>query len=205
MNDKIIALKDYKKHSKFNKNRKMFFLLIVFATAVGLISWHFFVENVENSEVAIPASRNIDYSQEMPKAMSAAQIANKFENAHGKPILLYIYTTWCKTCFKTFPVINEIAREFQNTELEIITLAIDRDMTDFQLKNHLQKYGQIYFEPQFLAFKDGFISLLQNKGISYNGRIPFTVLISRGGEVVVKFSGSKSKNYLRNRIIKELY
>lgn len=205
MENKIITLKDYKKHSKFNKNSKMFFLLIVLATAAGLICWHFFVENVENTEITIPSSRNIDYSVNESKPMTTAQVANQFENAQGKPILLYIYTTWCKTCVRNFPAINEVAREFQNTDLEVITLAIDRDMTGPQLRSHLQKYGEIYFEPQYLAFKDGFMNLLQNKGITYNGRIPFTALVSRNGEVVTKFSGTKSKNYLRKKIIKELF
>jgi thiol-disulfide isomerase/thioredoxin len=205
METKIITLKDYKRHLKFNKNKKMFFLVIVLATAIGLISWHFLVENMENMEITIPESRNIDFSHKEPEAMTTAQISNILENAQGKPLLLYIYTTWCKTCVKNFPIINEIAREFQNTELEVLTLAIDRDMTKAQLKNHLQRYGSIYFEPQFLAFKDGFMDLMKNKGISYNGRIPFTVLIAKNGDVITKFSGSKSKNYLRNKIIKELY
>ena len=46
---------------------------------------------------------------------------------------------------------------------------------------------------------------LKQKQINYEGRIPFTVLIARDGKVVVKYVGVKNKNYLRNKIVRELY
>lgn len=202
INEKIIHLKKYQKPQK---DSKMFFLIIFIAAFVGLASWHYFVENVASVDVKIPQSQNITFNENAPLSMTTAQVANQFEKADGKPILLYIYTTWCKVCVKNFPQINEIAREFQNTELQIITLAIDRDMDAASLQQYLNKYGNIYFQPQYLSFKEGFLEFLQKKNINYSNRIPFTVLISRNGDVVTKFTGSKGKNYLRNKIIKEIY
>lgn len=204
MNDKIIFLKDYK-HKIFNKNIKMFFLVIIIGAAIGFISWHILIERAEDSKINIPKSKNITYNNRKAISMTSSQVASQFEEYEGKPILLYIYTTWCRTCLKNMPIINEIIREFQDTELEVITLAIDRDLTPEQLKAHLDKFGNIYFQPQYLAFKDGFLSLLKDKGIQYNNRIPYTVLISRNSEVITKYSGSKNKKYLRNKIIKELF
>ena len=183
----------------------MFFLAIIFGVIAGLVLWQYFVENIANLDVKIPESKNISFNAETPISMTTAQIANEFEKADGKPILLYIYTTWCKTCIKNFPTFNEISREFQNTELQIIALAIDRDQDAATLQAYLNKFGPFYFQPRFLAFKDGFLEFLQKKNIRYNNHIPFTALISRNGEVVVRFSGAKSKNYLRNKIIKEMY
>ena len=78
-------------------------------------------------------------------------------------------------------------------------------MDEETLKNYLGKFGDYYFQPRYLAFKDGFLEFLNKKNINYTSRIPFTVLISRDGEVKMKYAGGKSKNYLRNKIIKELY
>lgn len=201
MNNKIINFPQ----KKSQKNLKMLFLVIVFGALAGMFFWRFFVENVARVDVQIPESKNITFNNSSPISMTTAQVANEFEKSENKPILLYIYTTWCQVCSKNFSVINEISREFQNTELRVITLAIDRNLDGDSLKSYLGQYGEIYFEPRFLAFKDGFIEFLQKQNISYNNRIPFTVLISKDGDVVTKFSGMKSKNYLRNKIIKELY
>lgn len=212
MNQKIISIHQHKKLQKkellkktLRENAKMLFFTIVVGAVIGLLAWNYFIENVSNLDVKIPESKNIAFNQEAPIPMTTAQIANEFENSDSKPVLLYIYTTWCQTCVKNFPTINEISREFQNTDLQIITLAIDRDITPEQLQSYLNKYGNVYFQPRFLAFKEGFLEFLQKKHIRYNNRIPFTALISRDGEVLVQYSGAKSKNYLRNKIIKELF
>jgi len=199
---KVISLQKYKNTQKY---KKMFFLTIVIGLLIGLVLWHFLVENFANLDVQIPQSKNIKFNDEKPMAMTTVQVANEFEQADGKPILLYIYATWCGICGKNFPAINETIREFQNTELRVITLAIDRDMDEEQLTVYLNQFGNVYFQPHFLAFKEGFIEFLQKKNINYSSRIPFTALISRDGEVITKFSGTKNKNYLRNKIIKELF
>ncbi len=201
INDKIIPLENYRKPKK---NINMFFLAIFIGAFVGLASWHYFVENVAATDVAITPSQNINFNLIPPISMTTGQIANEFERADGKPILLYVYTTWCKVCTQNFAAINEIAREFQATDLQVLTLAIDRDIDEATLQSYLNSFGKLYFQPRFLSFKEGFIEFLQKKNISYGNRIPFTVLIARDGEVVTKFTGTKGKNYLRNKVIKQL-
>jgi len=183
----------------------MFFLTIIIFALIGLISWQYFIENVERSAAQIPQSKNIIFNDMAPIAMTTSQIVSEIEKYDEKPVLIYLYTTWCKICNENFAVINETAREFQNTDLQFIVLAIDRDITSDDLKQHLNKFGDIYFQSHFLAFKDGFREFLAKKGIHYKGHIPFTILLSRDGEVAMKFIGKKSKNYLRNKIIKVLY
>lgn len=183
----------------------MLFLTIAIGAIVGILSWQYFVEAVARMDVKIPESKNTVYNHKLPISMTTAQVAEMFEAADNKPILLYVYTTWCKICSKNFATFNEIVREFQNTELQVIALAIDRDLEAEALQAYLGKFGDFYFQPRFLASKDGFVEFLQKKNIRYDNRIPFTVLISSNGDVVTKFSGAKNKRYLRNQVIKELY
>ena len=94
--------------------------------------------------------------------------------------------------------------------MQVIVLAIDKNLSSEALAakvltNYLNKNGNLYFKPRYLSFRAGFKEFLLKKNIKYDNRIPFTILITRNGEAVVKFSGIKSKNYLRNKIIKELY
>ncbi len=212
MSEKIVSLAKYRRAQNFKnvikklgENKKMFFVVIIAGGLLGALLWDLFVENPSYLDVQIPESKNITFNQQQPQAMTTTQIANEFEHFDGKPVLLYIYTTWCSICSQQFPVINEIAREFQNTDLQVVTLATDRDLNPQELQQYLNRYGNFYFPPRYLAFKEGFLDFLKKRGIKYQGRIPFTVLISRHGEVKVKYVGVKGKNYLRNKVIKELY
>lgn len=199
--NKIIYLNKFQQ----KKERKMLFFIIAIGISLGLITWNYYVENVSHFDVAIPQSRDISFNNQPAMAMTTAQIANEFEKYDNKPILLYLYTTWCESCKKNFENFNDIAREFQETELHIIAMAIDRDINEATLQNELNQHGKIYFKPRFLAFKEGFKDFLSQKKINYEGRIPFTVLIGSDGKIITKYVGVKNKNHLRNKIIRELY
>ncbi len=208
MHQKIIPFNKARKKlqdKNLKKSKKMLFLTIIAAAVIGMVLWDYFVEKVAYLDVKILESKNIVFNDTSPIPMTTTQVVNEFEKAEGKPVLLYLYTTWCKICTENFPAINEIAREFQNTELQFIALAIDRDLEPQAFQDYFNKFGDVYFPLRYLAFKEGFSEFLLKRNIRYNRVIPFTVLISRHGEVITKFSGKKNKNYLRNKIIKELY
>jgi hypothetical protein len=201
---KIIDIKKYQKHQLL-KSPKMLFASIFIGLFAGLILWKYFVENIANYDVKIPTSNHLLYNNHIPAGLTTSDIAKKIEEFDESPILFYLYTTWCGSCSRNFPTINEISDEFQNTDLKIIAIAIDRNLDSEILKKYTEKFGDIYFPSNYLKNKQGFMDFLNKKGIKYRGEIPFTALISSNGKIVFKHSGIKSKNYLRNKIIKELY
>ncbi len=183
---------------------KMLFLSIILAIIFGLVIWQFFIENYRINDVEIPVSQNITFNNQMPQNIDSKILEKEFENNLNKPILLYLYTTWCQVCNKNFATINEIAREFQNTDLQVFALAIDRNADNNLIQDYFKKLPEVYFLPKILENRNGFLELLQSKQVRYNNRIPYTILFARDGSVLAKYSGTKSKNYLRNKIIKEL-
>lgn len=203
--EKLLKMSLRKLINKLREDRKMLFIVAVTSAFIASFLWNYFVVMPSRLDVQIAPSQNITFNNTKPIPMTTGQVANEFEEYEGKPVLLYIYTTWCSSCARQTPVINEIAREFQNTDLKIITLAVDKDLNPNDLQSHLSRYGNVYFQPRYLSFKEGFLEFLKKKNINYQGRIPYTVLISQYGEVVTKYVGAKSPNYLRNKIIKEIY
>ena len=117
--NKIIDINRYRQNNK-KDSKKMLFLSIIIGLFIGLILWKYSVENIANYDVKIPQSSNIKFNEIEPIGLTTAQVAVEFESFDDKPVLLYIYTTWCGVCTKNFAVFNEIAREFQNTDLKVM-------------------------------------------------------------------------------------
>ena len=181
------------------KRAKMIAAILITVTILSIIIWNNII-NREVVDIKIPSSDNNTFKE--LKALSPSNIVEQIESYEGKPILLYIYTTWCGICKKQFPEINEIARKFQNTDLEVLSIAVDRNIDGRSLINYLQYYQNIYFQPKYLLYGDGMKDLLNNKKIKYNNKIPFTSIINREGDVDVSFTGYKSRKFLTKKIIK---
>lgn len=179
----------------------MIIAIVILAAIIGVIVWKNFIQDPAIN-LQIPESDNITYNQ--PKAIAPNDILNQIDDYEGKPILLYIYTTWCPVCKKQLPNINEMARKFQNSDLRVISVSIDRNIDSAGLMDYLDKFKNIYFEPQFLIYNDGFADLLAQKNIKYNKIIPLTVLLDRQGNVEARFTGHKGEGYLNRKIIKLL-
>lgn len=202
MGKKIISINKYQINKL--KERYMLFLIIIFCTIIASLFWRFYVIDQDILEAPIAKSQNIRYTNNSIRAIEGHDIASQIQDAKGRPVLFYLYTTWCDSCEKNFPIFNEIVREFQNTELKVIAIAIDADITGRKLAKFLDIKGDLYFHPHFLSSRDGFGDVLKEFNIKYSGRIPFTTLLSAQGDVLLKYSGSRPPRKLRLEIKKEL-
>ena len=191
-------------NSKNKSSKKMIIVILIVAVFSSLFIWNKYVENAQIKNFKIPESSNIEYDIHSPSALAPGDIISQIDLDSGKPILLYIYTSWCGVCKKETPIINEIARKFQNTDLKVIAVAIDKNFTAENLANYLNDFGKIYFKPSYLIHSDGLADLLKQKSINYNRRIPLVVTISKDGEVTSSSTGYKSEEFVTKKIIKML-
>lgn len=182
----------------------MLFLIIIFCAIIASIFWRFYVVDQDILESEIQQSQNIRYSSSSIRPSEPRDIASQIQDAKGGPVLVYLYTTWCGSCKKNFPIFNEVAREFQNTGLRVVAIAIDADISGSKLSQFLSTKGDVYFQPQFLSSRNGFGDVLKEFNIKYSGRIPFTTVLSSKGDVLLKYIGSRPSRKLRLAIKKEL-
>ncbi len=182
-------------------------MIIVIAIVTALIAitvWNNYIENPKLIDANIPPSKNISFNTKRINHLTPNDLVNEIDNAYGKPVLLFLYTSWCQICKKQLPIVNEMARKFQSTELVVMAIAIDKNITDQTLSAYLDSYNHIYFKPNYLIHNDGLSDLLSKKSIEYNNRIPLTVVIARDGKIISRFIGYKSENYLNNKLVKAI-
>lgn len=185
-----------------HKKNKMIALLVVISLILAHISWKIFVGNEHENSANIIPSNNISYKNVEPQAITSKFVIDQFNQKDGSPILIYFYTTWCSACTKNFNVINEIAREFQNSKLKVIAIATDKDISYEKIAQYFSDKNEVYFKINYLiSEKIQLLDFLNSKGIKYEGRIPFTALVDQNQQLVIKYSGYKNIRYLRNKII----
>ncbi len=195
-----------KNKSKKNKSKsKMFFLIGVISALSALLIWRFYVDNVAKYDVTINPSNNVSFHGQKPIALNYKGLDQELYSQKASLNFIYFYSTWCKSCYKNFSIINEIAREFQNTKLNFVAVAIDKDIDSLKLQEYLKKYSNIYFRPFYLENRDDFKEFLHKNNINYKGRVPFLAIIDNKKNLVISYSGLRSLSYLRKKIIENLY
>ena len=188
------------------KLANMLLITIFIGWLLGYFIWHIYIQKVANEKIKIPPSNNISYNQVLPDKIDAKQLINLVVNAQGKPILLYFYTTWCGICAKNFDFINTLAKEMQNTNLQILAIAVDKELSALELQQYHNKNNQdLYFKPYILTSKAQFVDFLKQTEVDFRGAVPYTAIIGKDGKEVFNYIGIKDYDYLKSKVIKYLY
>ena len=180
--------------------KHIMFIVLLIAAIAGLISWQ--IINCNSEDFDIVSKNPISFGHNNIYSISSEYIINEVQNSENKnPVLIYFYSTWCGACSKQFKDINQIARNFQETNLKIFIIAIDKDISTSKLSQHLSKNGDIYFKPYYLVSKEGLRHFFFLKKINYQGSIPFFMLFDKNGRVYWQSSGKTSYRSINNKLI----
>ena len=193
---------------KLNKTKLLNMLLITIFIGwlAGYFLWHIYIEKVANENIKIPPSNNISYNQVLPIELDVKQLTNFITENQQKITLLYFYTTWCGICVKNFAVLNALAQETQNTNLQVLAIAVDKQLSALELQQyHLKNNNDLYFKPYLLTSKAGFSDFLKQTKVDFRGGVPYTAIINSEGQEVFSYSGIKDYGYLKSKVLKYLY
>lgn len=113
------------------------------------------------------------------------QVVSKF---HGKPLLVTFWATWCEPCEIEFPMMVDLARQYEPHGLSVVGVNMDDD-SDLDLVRHFLAKNH----PDFRSYRqkpgidlDGFY-----RGVNpvWNGAMPETIFYGRDGRIVEHFIG----------------
>ncbi len=120
--------------------------------------------------------------------IDAAGVAKLAKNETGKLLLVNLWATWCGPCVAEIPDLVEMNRMYRPREFEFVTISLDdvsqKDQAlKFLTKEHASGKNYLYG----LEDRDKLAEALDAK---WQGPVPYTMLITPGGEVVYRHEGA---------------
>lgn len=122
----------------------------------------------------------------------------------GKPMLMFVYASWCPWCKKQFPMIKALQMRFGD-DVHFAYVSIDDD--SYALSRFLMKeYPKPEFTPYHVseASRSDFYGALAAHGFTHSGSIPYLILTTKDGGRAAEFRGLTEIPVLRDAIKKAM-
>jgi len=98
--------------------------------------------------------------------------------------LINIWATWCGPCITEFPDLVIIDRMYRGRPFEFITISADKQARKADALKFLRK--QQASNKNYIFNKDAVYELIEAVDPSWQGALPYTLLIEPGGKIVYK-------------------
>ena len=124
------------------------------------------------------------------------------KNDSGKFRMVNFWATWCGPCVTEFPELITINRMFRNREFEMVTVSENSPDEEKKVLAFLQKHQSS--GKNLLFATDEKYPLMEAFDATWQGALPYTVLIAPGGEILYKQMGEIDPLELKRAIVKNL-
>lgn len=121
------------------------------------------------------------------------------KNSGDKLRLINVWATWCGPCTKEFPDFMDMYHMYRDRDFEFISISADNAAKSAQVLKFLQKQGASCKNYQFTL--DDKYKLIEAIDTSWQGALPYTLLVEPGGKVVYKMEGAIDPYLLKKTIV----
>jgi thiol-disulfide isomerase/thioredoxin len=141
------------------------------------------------SSPALAEEIQLAYNSPNIRPVTADQLMRTLEYSRAKATVLFFYTSWCPYCHRQFPIMDEIAGKYNNRDLNIVAVSLDKDPK--ALANYLRNLGHTPNFPTLLLNRNGgdIKAELSKLGVNFPGSIPFSAVFARNTKLVAQFDG----------------
>ena len=124
-----------------------------------------------------------------PKLIDAQGYQKLLEQYRGKPMLINFWATWCEPCRDEYPMLNELAKQYEPKGLKVLGVNFDQDGDIILMRRFIARY-----KPVFPNFRNpgGGAAFQQAVLREWNGALPATVLYDKTGRQVGHFIGAQT-------------
>jgi thiol-disulfide isomerase/thioredoxin len=125
------------------------------------------------------------------EVIDADQYIAKVAGHHGKPLMVAFWATWCEPCRDEYPMVIELARQYQPKGLAVFGVSLDDDAEESLALRFLAKTNPVF--PNFRkkpGKEDEFINRVDTK---WSGVLPATFFYDPQGHVVARLFGEQKR------------
>ncbi len=116
----------------------------------------------------------------------------------GQTRLVNFWATWCGPCRQELPLLEDTQRRYGNRGFSVIGVALD---TADAVSSFKQRFGLTY--PLLVAGSQGGLDMMREYG-NTTGAVPYSVLLSPGGDVLDTQLGAFDDQRLQDMLEKNL-
>lgn len=160
-------------------------------------------DSPKTAETTARGEKNAAENIDLPQVRQIdGDALGKLLKPNGKPLLINFWATWCGPCVEEFPELVKINSDYGD-KLDVAAISMDelaeinRDVPKFLAKVKAKM-------PAYLLKTTDDDTALQNIDKSWQGGLPFTILINADGSVAYTRQGMFNSKTLREEIDKTL-
>jgi cytochrome c biogenesis protein CcmG, thiol:disulfide interchange protein DsbE len=138
------------------------------------------------SSAAIPQAK----APSDPQLIDAPGFQKIVAKYHGKPLLINFWATWCEPCRDEYPLLNELAKQYQPQGLAVVGVNYDQDGDLILMRRFIARY-----KPVFTNYrkKQGGEAEFNQIIPGWKGELPATVFYDRDGKQVGHILGAGTR------------
>jgi thiol-disulfide isomerase/thioredoxin len=126
-------------------------------------------------------------------------IRSLIQNNSTKLRLVNIWATWCGPCVIEFPELININRMYRGRDFELVTISADKPDKSEKALDFLKK-NQASFK-NYIFSKDDKYELIEAVDESWQGALPYTLLIAPGGKIISRIPDAFDPLKLKRQIV----
>jgi thiol-disulfide isomerase/thioredoxin len=111
---------------------------------------------------------------------------------NDKFTILILWASWCGPCRREIPILKQLQSKYKsNKNIRMVSISVDEDFASWKkaLAKEKMDWEQLIIKPEQRYY--------QNDIFKFDGSIPTTLFIDRGGKIVHKMTGFDEKDGLK--------
>ena len=132
-----------------------------------------------------------------PEIIDAQGYVKLVQQYRGKPLLVNFWATWCEPCRHEYPMLNELAKQYEPQGLKVVGVNLDEDGDLILMRRFIARYKPVF--PNYRKKPSGGQSSLEEAFRQavlpgWSGSLPITVFYSQDGRQVGQFIGERNRD-----------